>query len=277
MRATLPTQRPPCAGTAPALVTWRPPCVRKAPAISTLTRPRLPTPPRAAGVEPSPTGRVGSVHDGAYGRWVFEQADFVEVAAYRASLGVAAAGFAAAVAAPDAAGTPAAAAVAAGLVAASSLIHIYVTPIKRAIQALAVAGAVGTAAVATTAGAVPAAVAADPALIWLVGPAAAAATGIGIKEGLCYGKPEAAGLAATLPVACLAHLSGLVPADVDHALAIIAASFAVLFAARKLAQPAVEDLGDKSVFEFRNLNQAEQAARLAVLAKQTAFLDVVEE
>lgn len=237
------------------------------------TRAPLP-PPRAAGVEPTPSGAVGSTYDGAYGRWTYTSADAAEVWAYRASLVAAAGGFVAAVAHP-AVGTPAAVVTAGGLAAATTLIHIYVTPIKRALQALAVAGAVGTAVAAASAGdaGVPAAVAADGSLIWLVGPTAAAATGVAIKEGLCYAKPDAAVLAAALPAACLAHLSGFVPPSVETGLTTLAAATAAVFAARKLVQPPVDDVGDKSVFEFRALPPDEQAARLAALARQAAFLE----
>lgn len=237
---------------------------------------------RAAGVEPSTRGGVGAVYDGAYGRWTLEPSDLVEVWAYRGALGAAAASFAAAVATsaagsplPPAAGTAAALVTAGSMVAATSLIHVYVTPIKRTMQALTLAGAAGAAAIAMTHGdvGVPAAVAADSSLVWLVGPSAAAVTGVAIKEGLCYGKREAAALAATLPVACLAHLSGFVPAPASTAAAITAATCGLAFAATKLTQAPVEDIGDKSVFEFRGLPAEEQAARLAVVAKRAAFLD----
>ena len=46
--------------------------------------------------------------------------------------------------------------------------------------------------------------------IWLVGPMFAALTGVAFKEGLCYGKAEAAGLFGTVPLLLLGHLSGLV-------------------------------------------------------------------
>lgn len=238
---------------------------------------------RAAGVEPSaPGGRVGSVYDGAYGRWTLKPSDLVEVWAYRGALGAAATSFAAAVATsaagaplPPAAGTAVALVTAGSMVAVTSLIHVYVTPIKRTMQTLALAGAAGVVAVATTHGdvGVPAAVAADSSLVWLVGPSAAAVTGVAIKEGLCYGKREAAALAAMLPVACLAHLSGFVPAPASTAAAVAAATCGLAFASTKLTQAPVEDIGDKSVFEFRGLPAEEQAARLAVVAKRAAFLE----
>lgn len=222
----------------------------------------------------------------------------MEVTAYRASLLVAAAGFAVCVggvcaadaglgALPAPAANAAAAAVAGGMVAATTLIHVYVTPLKRFIQALAAAGALGFAGLAVNhvGTSIPALVASDAATIWLVGPLAAAATGIAVKEGLCYAKIESAALAALLPAACLLHLTspawaelgvlGVVD-DLQAPLALAAAACGLLFAGGKLGQAVVDDLGDKSVFDFRALPPAEREARIAALARRAA-MGVVDE
>ena len=56
-------------------------------------------------------------------------------------------------------------------------------------------------------------VASNPAAVWLVGPFFAAVTGVAFKEGLCYGKAEAAGLFFVTPALLLGHLTGWVPED----------------------------------------------------------------
>jgi uncharacterized integral membrane protein len=84
-----------------------------------------------------------------------------------------------------------------------ALIHMYVTDIKRVIQLLFVAGVLGGGVLmATQEGPLPMYVAAHPAATLLVGPAFAAVTGVAIKEGLCYGKLEAAVLAAVRFLMC---------------------------------------------------------------------------
>ena len=56
-------------------------------------------------------------------------------------------------------------------------------------------------------------VASHPAAVWFVGPFFAAVTGVAFKEGLCYGKAEAAGLFFVTPLLLLGHLTGWVPED----------------------------------------------------------------
>jgi len=56
-------------------------------------------------------------------------------------------------------------------------------------------------------------VASHPAAVWLVGPFFAAVTGVAFKEGLCYGKAEAAGLFFVTPLLLLGHLTGWIPED----------------------------------------------------------------
>jgi uncharacterized integral membrane protein len=97
--------------------------------------------------------------------------------------------------------------------ASLALIHMYVTEIKRVIQLLFVAGVIGGGALmATQEGSVPAYVAAHPVATLLVGPAFAAVTGIAVKEGLCYGKPEAAALAVVRSQTPKKRADGCLPA-----------------------------------------------------------------
>lgn len=114
---------------------------------------------------------------------------------YRVSLSVVAAAFAAGTAAaiaPDADwaapllanGNLLAAAGGGGTAVAVTLIHIYVTPLKRFLQVLLGTGAAGAAWLAVQHPDVqlPAYVAEHPGAIWLVGPAFAALAGICFKE-----------------------------------------------------------------------------------------------
>lgn len=189
--------------------------------------------------------------------WSVEPEDVVEVWSYRASLSVVAAAFCAgtlaALAPEDASwaaalqggGTWLAVAGGSGMAVATALIHIYVAPMKRLLQALLAAGAAGAAYLAAAHPDVPlpAYVAAHPDAVWLVGPAFASLTGICFKEGVCYGKPESLALALLIPCWLLGHLSGLVPQAGEQGLAAATALLLALFAARKYTQPLKDDIG----------------------------------
>jgi uncharacterized integral membrane protein len=142
-----------------------------------------------------------TVYDGAYGPWTLEDSDVREVLLYRSGLVTAAASFVAASSAaflPE--GNPAASAVtgaadllyaagAAGLGLSLVLIHIYVTPIKRFLQALWAAGALGSVGTYLVAArpldeGLVQYVLDHPAALWFVGPTFAALTGLVFKEGM---------------------------------------------------------------------------------------------
>jgi|EP00982_Pelagococcus_subviridis_P011903 uncharacterized integral membrane protein len=88
---------------------------------------------------------------------------------------------------------------------------MYVDPIKKAMQAMWLAGFIGSVGIAATHPdvSVPAFVATHPAAVWLVGPMFAALTGVAFKEGMCYGKAECAALFFVVPATLLGHLTGV--------------------------------------------------------------------
>ena len=156
---------------------------------------------------------------------------------------------------------------AAGLGGSLFLVHMYVTPIKRTMQALWAAGLLGSLAlVATQDGApVAAAVYAHKEFVWAVGPLFAAFTGLCFKEGACYGKAESAALFFLWPTLLLGHLAGA-PDAVKAPLLAAAAGLVTLFAARKFTQAVKDDIGDKSIFDFMTLPEEEQQRREAIMA-----------
>ena len=152
-----------------------------------------------------------------------------------------------------------------GLGGALVMVHMYAAEIKSAILALYAVGAVGSlGAKLALAGDAPLAlwVAAHPWGVWLVGPMFAALTGLAIKEGLCYGKAEAAVIAALLPVGLLGHLTGALGEGAERGVATLLLLAMATFGARKWTQPVEADLGDKSIFDFMALSEAEQQAQL---------------
>lgn len=136
----------------------------------------------------------GGAFQGVYGPWRVEAEDVREVTAYRAGISVATAGLLAAAASafvPDEgdlhAGLvglldPSVLVGCGGLGLSLVLVHIYVAPLKRFLQALYAAGTVGTLAIMATQDE-PAAqyVLHHPIAVWAVGPLFAAATGLSFK------------------------------------------------------------------------------------------------
>uniref|UniRef100_A0A7S0RZ94 Uncharacterized protein n=1 Tax=Chlamydomonas leiostraca TaxID=1034604 RepID=A0A7S0RZ94_9CHLO len=225
----------------------------------------------------SASGQAEPVYQGRFGAWRIEQEDIVEVWGYRAGISVAAvtalAASSSAFLPPGEARDAVAGALdplclvgAAGLGASLQLIHIYITPLKRALQALWLAGTLGAVYLMLTQDA-PAAlfVAENRWAVWLVGPLFASLTGVAFKEGFCYGKWEAGGLFGVLPLLLLGHLSGLVPEDGEKGMLVAFDIIFAVFAARKYTQPIKDDIGDKSVFEFMKLPAEEQEARMRAM------------
>jgi uncharacterized integral membrane protein len=213
-------------------------------------------------------------YPGMYADWSVTEEDVVEVWSYRVCL-TAVALATLACASPlllggDAFGgaleriqQPAYFAGAAGLGAALGLIHMYVDPIKKFMQALWLAGLAGSAGIAiATHEAVPAYVAHHPSAVWAVGPLFAAFTGVAFKEGMCYGKPECAALFFVVPLSLLGHLSGLVHEGGEKALVTLWCALVLVFASRKYTQAVKDDIGDKSVFIFADMSEPERDAWL---------------
>ncbi|KAH9626418.1 hypothetical protein KSS87_018721 [Heliosperma pusillum] len=230
-------------------------------------------------IEPTtetPTSGGGVTYQGVYGPWTIDPSDIREVLLYRTGLVSAAASF---VVATSTAFLPHSFWLrdllersldllfllgAAGLGLSLYLIHIYVTEIKRTLQALWLVGVFGSFttyfALARPAGeGLVQYVVDNPTAIWFIGPIFASLTGLVIKEGLCYGKLEAAVLAFVIPTCLLGHLTGTMDNGVKMFLLGVWVTFFAIFSGRKFTQPIKDDIGDKSVFMFNALPEEERA------------------
>ncbi|PON91783.1 integral membrane family protein [Trema orientale] len=253
--------------------------------LSLRLRLRSPTIFKCKALRDGSTTSLDPVYQGVYGPWTVEPADVREVISYRSGLVTAAASF---VVAASAAFWPQNSDVGAlidrnldlfYLVGGASLgvslllIHIYVTPIKRTLQALWGLGALGSL-LTYTALAAPAGqglvqyVVHNPTAVWFVGPLFAALTGVVFKEGLCYGKLEAGLLTFIIPSLLLGHLTGLMDDGVKLSLLGAWMLLFVIFSGRKFSQPIKDDIGDKSVFMFNSLHEDEKAALIEKLEQQ---------
>ncbi|CAL5349609.1 hypothetical protein CsSME_00036609 [Camellia sinensis var. sinensis] len=236
---------------------------------------------QAAG-ESSDTTTTTSVYQGFYGPWTVDSSDVREVISYRSGLVTAAASFVIAASTaflPDnmsftdlikqnldffyALG-------ATGLGLSLLLIHIYVTEIKRTLQALWALGVLGSLATYLSL-AQPTGhnliqyVIDNPTAVWFVGPLFASLTGLVLKEGLCYGKLEAGILTFVIPSVLLGHLTGLMDDGVKVTLLGMWMALFVIFAGRKFTQPIKDDIGDKSVFMFNALPEEQKKALIEKL------------
>ncbi|KAL5546773.1 hypothetical protein UlMin_006460 [Ulmus minor] len=232
-----------------------------------------------------------TIYQGIYGPWTVDPSDIREVVLYRSGLVTAAASFVVAASAAFLPDTFEPTEVikqnldlayligAGGLGLSLVLIHIYVTEIKRTLQALWALGVVGSL-VAYTSFAGPAGqglveyVIHNPTAIWFVGPLFAALTGLVFKEGLCYGKLEAGLLTFIVPAVLLGHLTGLMDEGVKLTLLGSWMALFVIFAGRKFFQPIKDDIGDKSVFTFNSLPEGEKRALIEKLERQKLSQDL---
>ncbi|KAK1282567.1 hypothetical protein QJS10_CPB22g00474 [Acorus calamus] len=223
-----------------------------------------------------------TVYQGIYGPWSVEPSDVI---LYRSGLVTAATSFVIASSAaflPD--GTSLGDVIkqnsdllyaigAGGLGLSLFLIHIYVTPIKRTLQALWAIGVVGSLGTYVSLArpldeSLIQYVLSNPNAIWLVGPLFASLTGLVFKEGLCYGKLEAGILTFVIPTVLLGHLSGLMDDKLKLGLLGLWMILFTVFAVRKFTQPIKDDIGDKSVFMFNVLPEEEKMALRRKLEEQ---------
>lgn len=233
----------------------------------------------------------GTIYQGIYGPWTIEPSDIREVILYRSGLVTAASSF---VLAASITFIPENFFIrdflkqnidflyilgAGGLGLSLLLIHIYVTPIKRFLQALWGIGIFGSAATylnlasSSDEGLVQYVID-NPIAIWFVGPLFAALTGLVFKEGLCYGKLEAGLLTFIIPSLLLGHLTGLMDNGTKLSLLGVWMALFVIFAGRKFQQPIKDDIGDKSVFIFNALPEEDKEALLKKLEqKNDGLLD----
>lgn len=214
-----------------------------------------------------PASEASVVREGRYCDWTLDARDALEVYAYRGGLvtcAMACVGAAAAHAAGRFQVAEYAAACAdVALGASLALVHVYVKPIKDSMRALWAVGSLGVAWIAVFGDApLTEYVCAHRESMLAVGWTFAAFTGLAFKEGMCYGKTEAGALFFAVPIMCLSHLFG---ASEDARATALAVNLALLsvFAARKFTQELHADVGDKSVFMFQAMSEAEREVFLA--------------
>ena len=139
-----------------------------------------------------------------------------------------------------------------GLGVALQTIHIYLSPLHRALQLFWLLGCVGWLGLIALNGPGQALARITDQPLWILatGPLFAAMAGIGFKEFFCFRRVEAIGLTLLLPIALLGRLLQWIDAATSLGMLLIAAGLFVVLALRKFGTEAAADVGDKSVFAY---------------------------
>jgi uncharacterized integral membrane protein len=215
-------------------------------------------------------------YQGQFGTFTITESDRQSVIIYRAGLLVAALSFAigAALVLGTTTGelplldsnsavlkalTPLYACFCAGLGVSLMMIHIYLKPLHRALQAFWAIGVLASAIVAWQSSEPLALfVYNHPITLFGVGFTFAALTGIYFKEAFCFNRLETKLLTPLVPMLLLGNLAGVLPVSLERVLLGIWAVLFLVFALRKVVQAIPPDIGDKSVFAYL---QEQQSAR----------------
>lgn len=140
-----------------------------------------------------------------------------------------------------------------GLGLSLATIHIYLVPLHRLLQGFWLVGGLATLAMAHGIdGPLAETVVAYPQTLWGIGFTFAALTGIYFKEAFCFNRLETKLLTPLVPILLLGHLFGFLSLPVKQGLLVAWAILFMVFVIRKILQPLVPDIGDKSVFEHLN-------------------------
>ena len=138
-----------------------------------------------------------------------------------------------------------------GLGLSLATIHIYLVPLHRLLQGFWLIGGLASLGIAHgLEGPFAETVVVYPQTLWGIGFTFAALTGIFFKEAFCFNRLETKLLTPLVPFLLLGHLFGFLPLVAKQGLLVLWAVLFMVFALRKLIQPLVPDIGDKSVFEY---------------------------
>ena len=136
-------------------------------------------------------------------------------------------------------------------------IHIYLRPLHQTLIIFWLIGCMGFVVIAYYFGItnIIYGIRENPRLILLIGPLFAALTGIGFKEFFCFRRIEAIGITIFIPLALIGYLTELANERFTFAMLLVSSLLLVLMGIRKFNLPAEADVGDKSVFNFLELQR----------------------
>jgi uncharacterized integral membrane protein len=200
------------------------------------------------------------VYQGQFGEYTIEKSDRMGVIIYRVGLVIATVSFAIATNLIISQGENPTALKAVtylffsfsiGLAISLSAIHIYLAILHRSLQLFLLIGTIA-AAIFTWQNSEPLAlyVYNRPLSLLGVGFTFAALTGIYFKEAFCFNRLETKLLTPLVPFLLLGHMAGILPNSAEQVFLALWTILFTIFTGRKIIQPIVPDIGDKSVFEY---------------------------
>ncbi|KAK4528040.1 hypothetical protein GAYE_SCF48G5974 [Galdieria yellowstonensis] len=135
---------------------------------------------------------------------------------------------------------------------ALQFIHIYAKVLKQALQILWLVGVLGALYVqlSSPSNELVLETLKNPSLLLFSGWTVVSLTGLLFKEAFCYRQYEAVALTLIVPFVALGHFFSVLS---NEAATVMMSSFSLLyiyFSLRKFSSPIVDDIGDKSVFEY---------------------------
>ncbi|MBE9136668.1 DUF2301 domain-containing membrane protein [Nodosilinea sp. LEGE 07088] len=138
-----------------------------------------------------------------------------------------------------------------GLGLSLATIHIYLVPLHRLLQGVWLVGGLASLVLSHRIdGPLAQTVVEQPQVIWGLGFTFVALTGIFFKEAFCFDRLETKLLTPLVPLLLMGHLLGWLPLEAERGLLAAWAGLFLVFALRKVVQPIVPDIGDKSVFAY---------------------------
>jgi uncharacterized integral membrane protein len=143
---------------------------------------------------------------------------------------------------------------------ALSTIHIYLEVLHRALQVFWAIGCISAIVVSFQSHEPLAAVVYHQPIVLLgMGFTFVALTGIFFKEAFCFNRLETKMLTAIVPLLLLGHLVNALPSIVEASLLATWAGLFLIFAIRKAIQPIPPDIGDKSVFDYLEIQKSNKS------------------
>lgn len=139
-------------------------------------------------------------------------------------------------------------------------IHIYLEVLHRALQIFWAIGCISATIIAwQSPDPLVLTVYQQPLTLFGIGFTFVALTGIFFKEAFCFNRFETKILTLLVPLLLLGHLANLIPQNIEAILLATWAGLFLIFATRKAIQPIPPDIGDKSVFDYLEIQKTKSA------------------
>jgi uncharacterized integral membrane protein len=146
---------------------------------------------------------------------------------------------------------------------ALATIHIYLVILHRALQLFWAIGCISAIVIGSTSSEPLASIVYhQPVTLLGIGFTFVALTGIFFKEAFCFNRFETKLLTLLVPLLLLGHLINVLPQTIEAILLAAWAGLFLIFGLRKSTQLIPPDIGDKSVFDYLEMEKSKKAAQI---------------